>query len=215
MSIPSILLVDDHKIFRSSLKSLINIEKIGTVIGEASNGKEYLEILEKKTPDLVLMDIDMPVMDGSEATTKAREKYPNLKTIVLSMFGDDNYYYKMIKSGVNGFILKTSDVEELENAIKVVVSGGNYFSNELLSKVISGFEKRSSQQEKTNSRLTNREVEVIKLICNGLTNEEMAEKFHLSPKTVKNHRANLMAKTGCKNAASMAIYAIKNKLIEV
>jgi DNA-binding NarL/FixJ family response regulator len=215
MSLPSIILVDDHQIFRSSLKALINNEKIGLVIGEASNGKEFLDMLDNHKPDLVLMDIDMPVMDGSEATTRAIERHPDLKILALSMFGDENYYYKMVNAGVKGFLLKTSDIKELEFAIREVTSGESYFSNELLRKIITNFGKKSKQQLQTNIQITDREMDVIKLICIGLTNEEIAEKLHISPKTVKGHRANLLAKTGCKNSPSMVIYAIKNKLIEI
>lgn len=215
MSLPSILLVDDHQIFRSSLKSLINNEKIGSIIGEASNGIEYLKVLEKDMPDLVLMDIDMPEMDGSEATKLSIEKHPNLKVLALSMFGDEGHYYKMVNAGVKGFLLKTSDINELQLAINEVSSGENYFSNELLRKIISDYGKNTPKKNEEVSAFTDREMDVIKLICNGLTNEEIAEKLHISPKTVKGHRANLLAKTGCKNTPSMVIYAIKNKLIEI
>ncbi len=215
MSLPSIILVDDHQIFRTSLKSLIMNEKIGTVIGEASNGKEFLDVLEKEVPDLVLMDIDMPEMDGSEATMLAIEKHPDLKILALTMFGEENYYFKMVKAGVKGFLLKTSDIKELEIAIKDVTTGETYFSNELLRKIITNFDKKTSQQVQETNILTDRELDVIKLICDGMTNEEIAEKLHISPKTVKGHRANLLAKTGCKNAPSMVLYAIKNKIIEI
>ena len=214
-SLPTIILVDDHQIFRSSLKSLISNEKIGTIIGEASNGTQFLEILENTTPDLVLMDIDMPIMDGSEATILAMEKFPKLKVLALSMFGDENYYYKMVKAGVKGFLLKTCDIKELEFAIKEVAKGESYFSNELLRRIITNFGTKAPRPEQEIRNLTQREIDVIKLICNGLTNDEIAEELHLSAKTVKGHRANLLAKTECKNTPSMVIYAIKNKLIEI
>ena len=215
MSLPTIILVDDHQIFRTSLKSLINNEKIGSIIGEANNGKEFLEILENKVPDLVLMDIDMPLMDGAEATAQSIAKHPDLKILALSMFGDENYYYKMIKAGVKGFILKTCDIKELELAIKEVSSGESYFSNELLRKIITEFGKNKNSVAQEVSNITEREMEVMKEICNGLTNEEIAEKLHISAKTVKGHRASLLAKTDSKNTPSMVIYAIKNKLIEI
>jgi DNA-binding NarL/FixJ family response regulator len=215
MSIPSIILVDDHQIFRSSLKSLINNEKIGTVVGEATNGKDFLELLENTVPDLVLMDIDMPIMDGAEATKKAIEKHPDLKVLALSMFGDENYYYKMVNAGVKGFMLKTSDIKELESAITEVAAGESYFSNELLRKIITNFGKKQTNQNPEVSKFTERELEIMNLICNGLTNEEVGEKLHISPKTVKGHRASLLAKTGCKNTPSMVLYAIKNQLIKI
>jgi DNA-binding NarL/FixJ family response regulator len=215
MSLPKIILVDDHQIFRTSLKSLINNENIGKVIGEANNGKEFLKILEDQAPDLVLMDIDMPLMDGAEATLKAIEKYPDLKILVLSMFGEENYYYKMVNAGVKGFLLKSCDIKELETAINEVSNGESYFSNELLRKIINDFGKKPANPDIESNKLTNRELEVMKLICNGLTNEEIGDSLHISPKTVKGHRASLLSKTDSKNTPSLVIYAIKNKLIEL
>ena len=129
---PTIIIVDDHLIFRQGLKSIITMENIANVIGEASNGLELLVLLTHLKPDLVLMDIDMPHMNGLEATEKALELIPDLKIIAFSMFSDEEYYYKMIDLGVKGFILKTSGINELENAIKNVMLGDSYFSNELL-----------------------------------------------------------------------------------
>jgi len=215
MAIPSVILVDDHHIFRTSMKSLINNEKIGTVIGEAANGREFLEILKNQIPDLVLMDIDMPIMDGEEATRQAVAQNPDINILALSMFGDENYYYKMIKAGVKGFLLKTSDIKELESAILEVSSGRNYFSNELLRNIITNFGKKTSEENQDSVKFTERESEVMGLICNGLSNEEIAQKLNISPKTVKGHRANLLAKTGCKNTPSMVIYAFKNKIIKI
>ena len=114
---PDIIIVDDHLIFRQGLKSLITFENIANVIGEASNGKEFIELLSHLKPDLVLMDIDMPHMNGMEATRKALELIPDLKIIAFTMFGDEEYYYKMIDLGVKGFILKSSGINELEKAI--------------------------------------------------------------------------------------------------
>jgi len=133
---PTIILVDDHLIFRQGLKSLITFENIGTVVGEASDGKEFLKLLSIPTPDLVIMDIDMPNMNGMEATQKALEMFPNLKIIVFSMFGDKEYYIKMIDLGVKGFILKSSGITELEQAIYDVMVGKSYYSNELPRKTI-------------------------------------------------------------------------------
>jgi DNA-binding NarL/FixJ family response regulator len=128
----TIIIVDDHLIFRQGLKTIITMENIANIIGEASNGLELLELLTHLKPDLVLMDIDMPHMNGLEATEKALELIPDLKIIAFSMFSDEEYYYKMIDLGVKGFILKTSGINELENAIKNVMLGDSYFSNELL-----------------------------------------------------------------------------------
>lgn len=128
---PTIILVDDHVVFRQGLKSLITFENLGTVIGEASDGKEFIDLLELPIPDLVFMDIDMPNINGMEATQKALEKIPELKIIVFSMFGDEEYYNKMIELGVKGFILKSSGISEVEQAIEDVMKGKTYFSNVL------------------------------------------------------------------------------------
>ena len=128
---PTMILVDDHLIFRQGLKSLITFENIGTVIGEASDGNELIKLLTLPIPDMVIMDIDMPNMNGMEATQKALEMIPDLKIIVFSMFGDEEYYNKMKELGVKGFILKSSGITEVENAIHEVMMGKTYFSNAL------------------------------------------------------------------------------------
>jgi DNA-binding NarL/FixJ family response regulator len=134
MKKPDIIIVDDHKIFRKGLKTIVNIENIGTVIGEASNGIEFIDLLKQLKPDLVLMDIDMPGMDGLEATQKAIEIIPDIKIIALTMFGDEEYFLKMIDLGVKGYILKSSELSELEKAIHLIMKGEKYFSNHQFSK---------------------------------------------------------------------------------
>ena len=127
MYIPKIILVDDHELFRQSLKSIITIENIATIIGEASNGKEFLDQLTYLKPDLVLMDIDMPVMNGLEATEKALKIMPDLKIIAFTMFGDDDYISKMIELGAMGYILKSCDFSVLEKAIELILKGEKYY----------------------------------------------------------------------------------------
>lgn len=208
-----VILVDDHRLFREGIKSLISTEEIADVIAEAENGKQFLELLEHHEPDLVLMDISMPEMDGVEAARKAIERKPDLHILTLSSFGDEEYYYKMIDAGVKGFVLKNAGIAELERAIREVAEGETYFSNELLRKIITNLGKNS--KPKADSLLTKREVEVLQLICNGLTNEEIGEKLHLSTETVKGHRSKLLDKTESRNTAGLVMYAIKNKIIEV
>ena len=197
---PKIIIVDDHLIFRQGLKSIITSENIATVIGEASNGIEFMELISKQKPDLVLMDIDMPHMNGLDATEKAIKLIPDLKIIVFSMFSDEDYYYKMIERGVKGFILKTSGINELEKAMHEVMKGESYFSNELLRKIISGFDRRSNNSQCIKKdMLSEREIEVLQQICLGLSTDEIGEKLFISPKTVKTHKSNLFAKTISKN----------------
>jgi DNA-binding NarL/FixJ family response regulator len=212
---PDIIIVDDHLIFRQGLKSLITIENIATVIGEASNGKEFIELLSHLKPDLVLMDIDMPHMNGMEATKKALELIPDLKIIAFTMFGDEEYYYKMIDLGVKGFILKSSGINELEKAISEVMLGESYFSNELLRKIISNLSRKNANKPTENAMLTSRELEVLQQICLDLNNDEIAQKLYISPMTVKSHRSNLLEKTGCKNTTGLILFALKNKIIEL
>ncbi len=213
---PNIIIVDDHLIFRQGLKSILTLEGIANIIGEASNGVELIKLLSTLKPDLVLMDIDMPQMNGLDATEKALEIMPDLKIIAFSMFSDEEYYYKMIDRGVKGFILKTSGINELETAIQNVMIGESYFSNELLRKIINNFGKNSAAAKQTSSdNLTDRELEVLQQICLGLNTDEIAEKLFISPKTVKSHKSNLLEKTVCKNTPSLILYAIKNKIVEI
>jgi len=212
---PTMIIVDDHLIFQQGLKAIIGSEGIATVIGEAANGKEFIELLSHHKPDLVLMDIDMPQMNGMEATQKALEIMPDLKIIALTMFGDEEYYYKMIDLGVKGFILKSAGINEVEKAIHDVMLGESYFSNELLRKIILNFSRKKSETINEYKNLTSREIEVLQQICLGYTTEEIAQKLNISPKTVKSHRSNLLEKTACKNTPSLILVAIKNKIIEL
>jgi DNA-binding NarL/FixJ family response regulator len=214
MAIPKVIIVEDHDIFRDGLVSLLTMKGIAEVIGVASNGEEFLEILENNTPDIVLMDISMPVMNGHIATVEAIKKYPDLKILVLSMFGDEKYYYQMIDAGVKGFILKSSGKEELINAIKLVAQGNSYFSNELLRNIIINFGKKEVTETKT-EKLTNREFEILNLMCAGMSANEIANELNLSKKTVEGHRTNLFIKTQTKNSVALVIYAIKNRLVEI
>lgn len=215
MKRPNIIIVDDHLILRQGIKSLITAENIAKVIGEASNGIELLELLKKHKPDIVIMDIDMPHMNGMEATQKALEMIPELKIIAFTMFGDEEYYYKMIDLGVKGFILKSSGIAELENAINEVMLGESYFSPEVLRKIINSMGRNKQVKNSLNVEFTSREIEVLQQICLGLNNEEIAEKLFISPKTIKSHRSNLLGKTGCKNTPTLMLYALKNNIVQI
>lgn len=188
------------------------------VAGEAANGKDFLELLEKHKVDIVLMDISMPGIDGIDATAKALEKYPDIKVIALTMFCDEEYYYKMIQAGVSGYILKESGKDELAAALNSIVSGENYFSQKILHNIIVNlnnrkpFTKSSTAQE---LRLTRREREILTLISHGHSNSEISEKLSLSLRTIEGHKSNLFSKTGVKSSISLVMFAIKNKLVEI
>lgn len=209
-----ILIVDDHELFRDGLKFFISQQEDLEVIAEAKDGKEFLQILDNSTPDVVLMDISMPEMDGITATLEAIKKYPETKIIALSSFGDEIYYYKMIQAGVMGFVLKNAGKKEIEEAIHTIIKGKNYFSRELLQKIVLKKEPINSCLEQK-IKISKREKEILSLICQGLSNKEIAELLFISPKTVNNHRSHLLEKTSAKNSANLVMFAIKNKIIEI
>lgn len=209
-----VVIVDDHTLFRNGLRILLNTLEEYQVVGEAANGKQFLDLLEKDVPDLVLLDISMPVMDGIEAATIAQKLYPDLKIITLSMYGEEDYYYKMVNAGVKGFVLKNSDIREVNTALDVVYDGGSYFSSELLQNLVNSL-KSSSRSKESHSELSEREMEILILICQGMSNQEIGEQLFISKRTVDKHRANILEKSESKNTAQLVVYAIKNKLVEL
>lgn len=209
-----ISIVDDHALFRNGLKLLLNSNPNMLVVSEMPNGKKFLENVDKNIPDIVLMDINMPIMDGVEATEWINKDYPNIKVIALSMFGEEDYYYKMINAGVKGFLLKNSEINEVTDAIYQVQNGNNYFSQELLYNVIKNL-KTNKEIESETAKLSKRELQVLEEICKGLSNQEIADSLFISKRTVDKHRANLLSKTDSKNTANLIMYAIKNKLISI
>ncbi|MFT3738228.1 MAG: response regulator transcription factor [Breznakibacter sp.] len=208
-----LIVVDDHAMFRESIGKMLSIKKVAEVIGEASNGEELLQLLDNCEPNLILMDIAMPGMGGVEATRKALAKRPDLKVLTLSSFGDEQHYFSMLNAGAKGFVLKNAALSELETAVKEVANGGSWFSSELLQKVIINISKKNKEEKSI--ELSSRELEVLKLICENLTNEQIGERIHISVDTVKWHRSNLLAKTGCKNAIGLLLYALKNNIISI
>jgi DNA-binding NarL/FixJ family response regulator len=208
-----IIIADDHQLFRNGLKILLNAFPDFEVAGEASNGEEFLKILRNTGAEVALMDINMPEMDGVEATRKGLKLNPDIKIIALSMYGEEEYYYKMVDAGAKGFVLKDSDISEVKEAILTVSKGGSYFSQELLYHVIQKIKHRESESKSAN--LSKREKEILLKICEGLSNQEIAETLFISKRTVDKHRANLLGKTNSKNTASLILFAIKNKLIEI
>ena len=159
MKKPDIILVDDHQIFRQGIKSIITLENIANVIGEAANGEEFLKLLSYLKPDLVLLDIDMPVMDGLEATEKALEIMPELKIVAFTLFGDEEYFLRMIELGAMGYILKSSDISELEKAIHHIMKGEKYFSNPQFKKNTKHVFKKDIKKLSENEVNTNKGTE--------------------------------------------------------
>ena len=215
---PKIIIVDDHSLFREGIKLLVEMEGIGEVIAEAENGQIFIDLIHKHNADLVLMDIEMPIMSGYEATIEALKIKPDLKIIALTMTGTKSAYSEMIRAGVMGFILKTSGKQELEEAIKTVIKGETYFSNQLLRNILKDIWNEHSnppQIHKLDFTLTERERQVLQGFANGLTDAEIAEKINRSEKTIESYRSTLLQKTGTKNTLNLVLFAIKNKLVEL
>ena len=186
------------------------------VVGEASDGIELLDLLEKITPDVILLDIEMPRMNGIAAAEEALKRWPDLKIITLSMYGDEDYYFKMVSLGVKGFILKNSEIKDVVAAFEAVAEGGSFFSQELLFNLVSNLKSTpSSVPEDSPEQLSQRESEILLHICRGESNNEIADALFISKRTVDKHRSNILAKTGCKNTANLVVYAIKHHLVEI
>lgn len=212
MSKISVYIVDDHSLFREGMRLLLsNLDYIGNIY-EAENGQQFVDGLKTNPVDVALLDIEMPVMNGIEAAKLAREICPGIKIITLSMYSDENYYLSMIEAGACGFLLKNSNFQEVEKAITDVYNDKTYISIEILNNIL-------KHPTKTNSNLTeelsDRETEVLLLICKGLTNVEIADKLNLSKRTVDKHRENLLLKTQSKNTANLVIFAIKSGLLKI
>ncbi len=209
-----VFVVDDHELFRKGVVMVINRMENVEVTGEASTGKEFLHMLNSNVPDVVFMDIKMPEMNGVDATQEATQRYPNLKIIALSMFGEEEYLQKMINAGAVGFLLKNSSIQEIENAIRLVVSGKNCYSNELLGYFTNKYISKNAD-DSSSIQLTRRELEVLDLVAKGMTNQEIADKLFVSKRTVDGHKANLIHKTGSKNVVDLLIYALKAGLVKI
>jgi len=214
-----IIIVDDHSLFREGIKLLIENENLGEVIAEAENGQIFLNLLNKHNPDLVIMDIEMPVMGGLEATQKALKINPYLKILVLTMQNEKSNNQDLIHAGVLGMVLKTSGKNEFEKAIKAITTGKSYFSADLMHLIIATTTTQSQpvskKMETINENLTVREKEVLQYFCEGLTASEIAAQLFLSVKTIEAHRSALLKKTHSRNTINLVLYGVKNKLVEL
>jgi DNA-binding NarL/FixJ family response regulator len=211
-----VMIADDHALFRTGLKNLLSLDDEFRVVGEASNGRELIGLLEEQVPDAILLDISMPEMNGIEAAEEIVRRWPAAKIVTLSMYGEDEYYFKMVSLGAKAFLLKNSDIAEVQEAIRTVADGGTWFSQELLYNLVSNLRTSSeSRPEEDEAELSEREREILLEICKGLSNQEIGDKLFISKRTVDKHRANILSKTNCKNTANLVVYAIKNKLVEI
>ena len=211
----SVLLADDHTIFRQGLRMLLAQEEDIEVVGEAANGNEALELAKSLKPDIILLDIAMPEMDGLKVAQKLKKTLPETKIIALTVHKTEEYLLTTLQAGTDGYVLKDATHKELVMAINNVMEGKPYLSPGVSEKVIEGYleGKESSQAVSSWETLSQREREVLKLIAEGYKNKEIAEELCISFKTVEKHRANLMKKLDLHNAAALAVYAVEKGLV--
>lgn len=207
-----IALVDDHTLFRNGLRGLLEHCTGYRVVGEAGGGEEFLAMLDTLDADVVFMDFAMPGIDGAQTTERALAKRPEMKIITLSMYGDESYYSRMVEAGARGFLLKDSDIGDVIESIETVAAGGTYFSPQLLASLA---ERMRTREAVADEPLSSREREILVAVCRGLSNQEIADELFISKRTVDKHRANILEKTGCKNTASLVVYAIRNHIVEI
>lgn len=199
-----VALVDDHTLFRNGLKGLLQRRRDIKVVAEFSDGSEFIAALPTLEVDIVFMDISMPYMSGEKATRLALQQRAELKIIALSMFGEEQYYRSMAEAGAYAFLLKDSDIDTVFDAIARVMEGEKLFS-----------EFSVPQHNNDNDSLSEREIAVLKAICDGFSTPQIAEQLSISKRTVDAHRARILEKTGCNNTASLVVYAIREKLVEI
>ena len=218
MEIVKLGIADDHELFRKGFISMLSGNPQYQFILEAGNGQELLDKLEETVPDIIFMDLQMPVMDGIQATEQALERYPGLKIIVVSMYNEDRFVIHMLEKGVQGYLLKDSSPDEIEKAILRVCEEGFYY-NDFVSKAMHRKMAHRPQNKHPffpnacNVSLSPREQEVLQLICDGLSTAEIAEKLFISVRTVEGHRLRVLEKTGTKSTAAAVSFAYKNHLI--
>ncbi len=210
-----ILLADDHTIVRNGLRALIERQPDLTVVAEASNGREAIEFAEKHTPDVVLMDVAMPLMNGIEAAARITASLPSTNVVILSMHSDESYVLRSLKAGARGYLLKDSAENDLIQAIRAVANGKAFFSP-AVSKLIAEDYLRQLQQrnlEDSYDLLTSRERELLQLIAEGKSAKEIASLLNLSPHTVDTHRSNLMSKLNIHSIPELILYAVRKGVI--
>ena len=207
----NILLVDDHQIIIDGLRLLVNSVEGMTVIGDANNGKEAIELLKVLDADVVLMDIDMPAMNGLDATKLIKAKAGNTKVIILSMHCESGMVKELIEIGVDGYLLKNASKEELIQAITKVAEGQQYFATDVTLSLLD--KNKPHIQSNLEIELTKRETEILKLIADGFSNKEIGEQLYISHRTVDTHRTNLMKKLEVNNIAGLISFAIKNGIV--
>lgn len=215
-----LVIADDQLLFRKGLAALIEKEEDLNLMAEADNGQDLLEKMSAlpTPPDVAIVDMHMPVMNGVELNDILHREYPDVKVIILSVYDQERFIGKMIEAGASGYLIKNTEVEELLTAVRKVYDSGFYFNQASLAAMKNAWQYRN-QNIRNLSRipieLTDREREVLRLICKEYTNNEMADNLNISVRTVEGHRNNLLAKTGCKNTAGLVVFAIRYEVFKL
>jgi len=221
-----ILIADDHGVVRSGVRALLQSSSEYRVVAEAADGEEAIALAKRHAPDIVMMDISMPKMNGIEATRVLRKEVPGARIIILTVHEDEEYVYQMLKAGASGYVLKSAGKKEIFAAIDSALSGERFFSPGVSRLIIDGFihrddkeqgRSRPAEEEDSSppSQLTKREIEVLQYISRGFTNREIAGMLYLSIRTVNTHRTNLMQKLDIHDTARLVRYAIENGLVKI
>lgn len=211
-----LLLVDDHEIVRAGLRMLFSAEPDVQIVGEAASGREAIEQVERLRPDVVLMDVAMPDMNGIEATRRIKEAFPQVAVLALTMHEDEEYFFEMLSAGASGYVPKRAAPDDLLSAIRVVNQGEVFIYPSMAKLLVKDFLRRAEETTPTDTELlTPREHEVLACIADGLTNREIAEQLVISVKTVDRHRENIMRKLNLHNRVELVRYAIEKGLIPV
>jgi len=211
-----IILIDDHEIVRRGLTGLLDITEGIEVVGEGSDGNEALPLVERHNPDVILMDLIMPGMNGVEATRSIMSVHPEARILILSSFGDDDYLFPVLEAGASGYVLKDIAPDDLVEAIRDVHAGKTRLHPDLAAKLVNRLRHQpgtESESSPVSGELTDRELEVLRCICDGQSNKEIADTLNISPMTVKTHISNLLSKLGLQDRTQAAVYAIRNGLV--
>ena len=205
MNNSTILIADDHAMIRDGLKTLLQQEAAYQVVGEASCGKQAIEMYEALKPDLLILDVSMPDLNGMEVLKEILQKSPVAKVIIFSMYDGEDYISRCMELGVRGYVIKNESSEELQHAIQTVLGGNTYFSRQVQDVIFRKYSMNMGRKKQREEmiKLTQREIEIVKLISEGMTSQQMADKLFISPRTVETHRANLMKKVGVRNAIEL------------
>jgi DNA-binding NarL/FixJ family response regulator len=208
-----VLIADDHQMFIDGLRSLLEGSEDICVVGEACNGQQAVDLCGRQQVDIVIMDINMPEMDGIQATKEILKKHPNIKILGLSMYSDRQYIADILKAGALGYILKNTGKETLINAIHTLQSGGNFLGDEVTRTLLNSFIKNPGAGQVV-EKLSDREKEVLECIATGLTTHEIADQLFISKNTVETHRKNLLYKLKARNTAELVNNAYRQRLIQ-